>query len=442
MEAKFLIMHKEFNVEFLENTLRFKNWKEYIASNSICRPQKSKNVAVFVTYNLSNSALTTIECLSKADDLDIVVIDNNSTEVHKKNLVTRCENCENISLLLVDDNIGGAGGYAIGLEYILLKNYDYVLITEDDAELSPNTLVQYILENVNHERMTKIWFENNASSSFNFHWMVYPIKILREVGVPDPRYFMRSDDFEFGMRVKKVAKKLKINEVILKDYKYFHPIIKENKTVWMEYFSTRNSLESYSRNNLFFMYLMEPLKKIPYSIFKLMKLRDSSSLKIFFIALFDYILGRMSYEVNNSRKKMFISYKSFYPEMNYKNQTMQEFYGSNSSNEILLLGSSLKNVMVELPSVKSVGIKNSFKFDTCVLAGYFSPMLPVAYLFKKIIVIANVSTDNKSFSYFEINGHGFVNSVIFVLTLILSIFATLLTMPPLIIKYFLKKFSV
>ncbi len=434
-------MFDEFEITQNGCHLRLENWRTFLTQKSLIREQKAKNSAIFVTYNLSDDALITIDALSQCDELDIVVVDNCSSKLHSDKLLAKCCAFQNISLLILSENLGGAGGYAVGLEYILSRNYDLVLITEDDAQLRCQSDVIKILKHSSRDVITSIWFSNNSSTSFNFHWMVYPVRLLKEVGVPDPRYFMRSDDFEFGMRVKAAKNKLLIKDLILRDIEYIHPIVKENKTVWMEYFSTRNSMESYVRHRLIYNLILEPLKKIPYSIFKILKNFDASSAFIFFFALTDFVFSNFSLDINRRRILDYRNISNVYPCIELHNMSLSEFNGKYSEGNNVLLGSSLKKIMPKLNGFTKGWSSDIFRYDTCILAGYFSPMLPLAYLFRKIIVIANLPPYEETVSFYILEGSGLKNRLIILLALILSFFLFLFVLPIILLKYFFYKYK-
>jgi GT2 family glycosyltransferase len=431
-------MYRSFEIQQTAGCLRLINWSLFVASGSIVRDQKSKSAAVFVTYNLSSEAIVTIEALNKCDNLDIVVVDNCSSEEHREKLLDKCKNFKNVSLLRLNENFGGAGGYAIGFEYILSKNYYFVLVTEDDARLKRQSDAQEILKYSSNDKVTSIWFTNNSSSSFNFHWTVYPARLLVKAGVPDPRYFMRSDDFEFGMRVRSAKKSLGITDLVLNDIEYFHPIVKENKTVWMEYFSSRNSLESYVRHGLIINLILEPVKKIPYAIFKILKNFDYTSFIIFLYALMDFVLGNMGLTVNRNRMLKFKKYKGKYPEAELNCLSLSEFDEKYSSRNFILLGSSLTKIMPKLSKVNVTGYLRILSLDGCVIAGYYSPLLPVAYLFKKIIVISNISLHGETVSFFVLKGLNFQNAIRSMLALVTSLFFLLIISPVIVLKYLLR----
>ena len=86
---------------------------------------------LLITVNYNNSELTNkmIESIL-ADDLDIIVVDNNSND---KSILNQTSNIEYIFL---KENIGYFPALNIGLKKVNIKDYDYIIICNNDLKFS------------------------------------------------------------------------------------------------------------------------------------------------------------------------------------------------------------------------------------------------------------------------------------------------------------------
>lgn len=89
--------------------------------------ENEKVVVVTVTYNSSQFLRRQVESLKKSTiPVDkIVVVDNKSNDEHWDNVKKIALDNAKIDLLRQTDNLGGAGGFEKGVEYVLEKYSDY-----------------------------------------------------------------------------------------------------------------------------------------------------------------------------------------------------------------------------------------------------------------------------------------------------------------------------
>ena len=83
-----------------------------------------------------NGGQYTVDCIkavqkSTYNDWDIIVVDNASTDGSVELLTN--EFGDSITILLNDTNRGGAGGFGRGLRYATEKNYEYIMMLDNDA---------------------------------------------------------------------------------------------------------------------------------------------------------------------------------------------------------------------------------------------------------------------------------------------------------------------
>lgn len=94
-----------------------------------------KYVAVVVTYNRKELLKKNIEALLKQSisQFDILIIDNASTDGTYDYIKELIDNNSNISYENTGENLGGAGGFSLGIRKACEQGYDRVWIMDDDT---------------------------------------------------------------------------------------------------------------------------------------------------------------------------------------------------------------------------------------------------------------------------------------------------------------------
>lgn len=94
---------------------------------------KKKVTAVVVTYNRKEMLLQCIAALEKQTyrDFDILIVDNASTDGTED--AVRNLSFDNISYINTGKNIGGAGGFHIGVKEAFINNAKWIWIMDDDV---------------------------------------------------------------------------------------------------------------------------------------------------------------------------------------------------------------------------------------------------------------------------------------------------------------------
>lgn len=230
--------------------VRWENWEEFLEKKEKINYEKIQKIALFfVTYNLSDSVKKLIETLNQDPSrklFDIIIIDNHSEDIHKKKIVDflKKENIKNIIYLYTRDNLWWSGGNAIGWEYILSQNYEYVIFTEDDAFPINSDLVNNMLKNKNKKTIVRTKRIDGDCPSNPFHFTLFPIKFIELLGVPNPSFFMRADDEDFYFRMEKIIDTYEYRYTYIDDA-FTHPVIKKWWwKYWQVYFSLRNAFQT------------------------------------------------------------------------------------------------------------------------------------------------------------------------------------------------------
>lgn len=214
--------------------------------------EKNKNnngkvAAIVVTYNRKDLLLENIEHLraqSASDQMDIVIIDNKSTDGTRKALDKYIER-EQIIYVNTGANLGGAGGFQYGIRYAAEHGYSYVWAMDDDCMPERDTLVEFFKADqklkgkygflsskvlwkdrsictMNVQRATLTKNVTDFSSDLvpvvmaSFVSLFIPVAIVDKMGLPIKEFFIWTDDWEYTRRIsKKYACYLVNNSVVI-----------------------------------------------------------------------------------------------------------------------------------------------------------------------------------------------------------------------------------
>ncbi|NDR77682.1 glycosyltransferase family 2 protein [Fructilactobacillus sanfranciscensis] len=193
-----------------------------------------KSVAlVMVTYNrleLLKGALETI--FQQTTPVDgVFVINNHSTDGTEAYLATMTKDHPNLFFENLTENIGGAGGFNVGMKFAYQKHdYDFYWLMDDDTYPSETALAELLkadneIENVGFLSSDVVW--NNGSpvkmnvpvvstvwndkvqnglvglKSGSFVSMLISKAALHKVGLPIKEFFIWGDDMEYSRRISK-----------------------------------------------------------------------------------------------------------------------------------------------------------------------------------------------------------------------------------------------
>lgn len=197
----------------------------------------SKIVAIVVTYNRKKLLRENIEALlnQSFSQLDIMIIDNASTDGTYEYISDLAKNYGKVKYYNTGKNLGGAGGFSLGIKKACEKGYEKIWIMDDDTIPQTTALEELVkadkLLNGDYGFLasTVLWTDNSWNKMNLLRtdpWHVFeqnnliekgivPInrasfvsllinaKAVFEMGLPIKEFFIWSDDQEYTDRLSK-----------------------------------------------------------------------------------------------------------------------------------------------------------------------------------------------------------------------------------------------
>lgn len=250
-----------------------------------------KVVAITVTYNDYEYLIKSLDALRSQSIpiYKIVVVDNASNEDIRKKL--KCWADEQIEILWLDENRGGAGGFEEGMRYSHVK-YDPDWYWLMDADAYPRKdCAERLLEQKNycddigilapliygidlneyqlyhHKKESKFLFRDrpifctyeevpliSSIEADAFVGTMVSKCVVQDVGFVDGQLFIYGDDVEYTYRVSRKHKVLLIRNAIMNHRD--QPVNGEQKPVnwWKDYYTFRNRIlfvREYRKNRMY-----------------------------------------------------------------------------------------------------------------------------------------------------------------------------------------------
>jgi|GEM_PF-1396261 len=370
-------------------------------------PKKHSTCILVLSFNEVDNAKKLAPYLSKKINLlDVCFIDNSSEDGTFEFLKQNYSNIFNI--LQTKENLGGAGGFCIGQEWVIEKGYEYCVLTEADAYPLDDDLIECLVKNKNEKCIVRSMYYEQNCPSFTFHYSLYPVELFKKIGVTNKDLFFRADDWEYGKRMEKILKKEYKTKVINKFYS--HPVIKRGFKTTVNYFHFRNGLlvyAKYPKRNSIFDVTRNFLLYALYSFFTFFNDGNSVTLKQFYFALLDFLKRDLS-----RNKIMLEKFKTAELRPKEKIEFLED--------DFLSFFNKYKNFKIVSPLIKKTLSSHlrfcapPFSFN-CITLKFCSSNRPLAFLFKKIIFVEEIDFINKKIYYFEYNNKNLIRSILFFL---------------------------
>lgn len=192
--------------------------------------KQNRTAAIVVTYNRKQLLLACIEGLmwQTCREFDILVIDNASTDGTRSALQPWID-AGSLTYHNTGRNLGGAGGFHCGIKRAVLEGYQRLWIMDDDTVPSPNAL-QALLDagrrcgEYGYLSSRALWKDGSLcrmniqrdprlrslreytkalipSGAATFVSLLIPARVVLEVGLPIPEFFIWADDLEYTRRI-------------------------------------------------------------------------------------------------------------------------------------------------------------------------------------------------------------------------------------------------
>lgn len=240
---------------------------------------------VIVTYNRIDKLKTALDLYDRQTLLPkyIIVVNNASTDGTGEYLSDWKENESGYKKILITSksNLGGSGGFYLGLEESLKQDADWVWVSDDDAypELDAIEKAQKHIDGIDggvsaicgtvlnfgkidtahRRRMTLKFFKVNIEfvnedeykkdcfeiNNFSYVGGLINKKAMQEVGLPIKDYFIWCDDGEHCLRLCKVGKVICFPDIVVN-----HDVGVTDSSIltWRDYYGYRNRMDQYRRH--------------------------------------------------------------------------------------------------------------------------------------------------------------------------------------------------
>ena len=228
---------------------------------------------IIVTYNRIELLKECLNCVDKQTlkFKNIILVNNHSTDGTTEFLKDYCQNRADVNLINTEQNLGGAGGFEIGVKN-LPKETDYVLLIDDDAMLDVHFLSEIdshiehgvkaysgtirtdgVIDTSHRRRlknsvlMTKedVPEKEYEKESFlfdlaTFCGLMVSKDVVDAIGAPKGEYFIWYDDTEYCMRIMKYSKIKNVNSAQIN---HKTKIFNETDLNWKSYYGYRNQID-------------------------------------------------------------------------------------------------------------------------------------------------------------------------------------------------------
>ncbi|MEG9481946.1 glycosyltransferase [Mannheimia sp. HC-2023] len=248
-----------------------------------------KNIAIVIVTHNSESVIGRLleHILSQSVKVNNVIIVDTASNDQTVSVINHYRKAINITLHITRENIGGAGGFNIGLKEAIHLSSDFVITLDDDAVLEDDDFINILLskkyeydldivspivvdiknrsktaflynvEGIKYSDLDKVKQHKIIKGDLKlFNGALFDCNAIKEIGYPDPVFFIRGDEVEYKKRIIKSGFKVGIvtegeifhptslNEIFEVGNKVFYHI--DNKI--KNFFSVRNKFYMYRKN--------------------------------------------------------------------------------------------------------------------------------------------------------------------------------------------------
>jgi len=286
----------------------------------------NKKLAIIIVnwkqYDLTKKCLLSIN-KTKFNNYKIILVDNESSE---KKLNVFLNDFNNLKVIQNKLNLGFGVANNQAITYALDKNYDYVMLLNNDTEVDQNFISPLIscIENnnsiggvqpliMNYNKRDLIWsaggyinkfFGNTTTNKslekkLNLDWitgccMLLKTEVIKKTKLLDENFFAYYEDVDWSLRIKNLGYSLQLVKTSLI---YHHGSISSNNSTsegrlsaYVHYLNFKNHIYFLRKHrekfNFFGVVLYQLMKLISYSIYFILRFRFNK-LKMIYKGLID-----------------------------------------------------------------------------------------------------------------------------------------------------------
>lgn len=236
-----------------------------------------KYAVVIVTYNrecLLRECVENVVNQTLVPD-SIVIVNNASTDNTLNYLEELNKKKKCFDIINLPHNIGGAGGFAKGIERVLRKNVECVLIIDDDAMIARDYMEQILqarhdypeykafagilrtdgkIDTFHRRNLKKVglMFKNCKEQEYkqpcfacdiaSFCGMVVDVSLIKQIGLPHAEYFIWYDDTEYSLRIHQYSRFLVVTTAEINHKTKNISVKRPRRYDWKDYYAVRNRL--------------------------------------------------------------------------------------------------------------------------------------------------------------------------------------------------------
>lgn len=286
-----------------------------------------KVTAVIVTYNRLELLKEAVQSITNQTYMvsHLIIVNNNSSDGTTNYLNNISNQIDNIIAVNMPDNVGGAGGFYMGIKEFIKTSDDFVWLMDDDTipanDALENLMIAaqiinynfgFLCSNVhwvdgtpalmNVPTPSKKWTRYSSKGlieleTCSFVSMMISKSIIKRVGFPIREFFIWGDDLEYSGRISKVAPSYFVTSSAIT-----HKMNANISVNIVDDKFERINRYFYNYRNLFYINRQKGIKKIIKYIYSILK---TTALII-------------KYSKNNKWKRILIMWKGFFSGMFFK----------------------------------------------------------------------------------------------------------------------------
>lgn len=244
---------------------------------------------VIVTCNRKELLSQCLDCVlnQTLPFAQIIVVDNHSTDGSGEYLDNLAQRRNSLKVFHMKDNLGGAGGFAVGIKKIMETSCDWFLVIDDDAMIE-NTYMEKLadavqntdylacsgtvmtdgrIDTLHRRRLINpclMFFKPVDEKEYHRPTFQYDIStfcglciktsLAQKIGLPRADYFIWFDDAEYCLRFRRYSPILNVSDALLN---HKTKPSDASSISWKHYYGFRNAIDMGKRYSTHpFIYLL------------------------------------------------------------------------------------------------------------------------------------------------------------------------------------------